>query len=120
MSPADAIALPFIERDFETPSYDRKLALNRIRTREYKARRKKMKRLTGFAVGDATRRPHYIHGPGVKKDDLLQRLGKCEDALHCIIFAINDTELSVSSTISAIKDALFKLDEQIAKERMQK
>ena len=39
-----------------------------------------MKRLTGFAVGDATRRPHYIHGPGVKKDDLLQRLGKCEDA----------------------------------------
>lgn len=40
MSPADAIALPFIERDFETPSYDRKLALDRIRTREYKARRK--------------------------------------------------------------------------------
>lgn len=69
MSPADAIALPFIERDFETPSYDRKLALDRIRTREYKARRKKqMKRLTGYAVGDATRRPHYIHGPGVKAD----------------------------------------------------
>lgn len=40
MSPADAIALPFIERDFETPSYDRKLALDRIRTRAYKARRK--------------------------------------------------------------------------------
>ena len=40
MSPADAIALPFIERDFETPSYDRKLALDRIRSREYKARRK--------------------------------------------------------------------------------
>lgn len=79
-----------------------------------------MERLTGFAVGDATRRPHYIHGPGVKKDDLLQRLGKCEDALHRIIFAINDNELSESSTISAIKDALFKLDEQIAKERMQK
>lgn len=118
MSPADAIALPFIERDFETPSYDRKLALDRIRTREYKARRKKqMKRLTGFAVGDATRRPHYIHGPGVKKDDLLQRLGKCEDALERIIFAVDDNELSVSSTISAIKDALFTLDQQIAKER---
>lgn len=78
-----------------------------------------MKRLTGFAVGDATRRPHYIHGPGVKKDDLLQRLGKCEDAIDRIIFAMHDNELSVSSTISAIKDALFKLDEQIAKERMQ-
>lgn len=120
MSPADAIALPFIERDFETPSYDRKLALDRIRTREYKARRKKMKRLTGYAVGDATRRPHYIHGPGVKKDDLLQRLGKCEDALERIISAMYDNELSVSSTFSAIRDAIFKLDEQIAKERLQK
>lgn len=79
-----------------------------------------MKRLTGFAVGDATRRQHYIHGPGVKKDDLLQRLGKCEDALDRINSAINNNELSVSSTISAIKDALFTLDQQIAKERMQK
>lgn len=121
MSPADAIALPFIERDFETPSYDRKLTLDRIRSREYKSRRKnQMRRLTSFTVGDATRRPRYIHGPGVKKDDLLQRLGKCEDALHRIISAINDNELSESSTISAIKDALFTLDQQIAKERMQK
>ena len=77
-----------------------------------------MKRLTSLTVGDATRRPHYIHGPGVKKDDLLQRLGKCEDALDRIIFAINVSELSESSTISAIKDALFKLDAQIANERM--
>lgn len=124
MSPADAIALPFIVRDFETPSYDRKLALDRIRTREYKARRKKqMKRLTGFAVGDATRRPHYIHGPGVKKDDLLQRLGKCEDALCRIISAMSamyDNELSDSSTFSAIRDALFTLDQQIAMEKMKK
>lgn len=119
MSPADAIALPFIERDFETPSYDRKLALDRIRTREYKARRKKhMKRMTSLTVGDATRRPHYIHGPGVKKDDLLQRLGKCEDALDHIINAINDNELSVSSTIFAIRDALLTLDQQIQKERL--
>lgn len=43
MSPADAIALPFIERDFETPSYDRKLELDRIRSREYKQKRKKSK-----------------------------------------------------------------------------
>jgi DNA-binding FrmR family transcriptional regulator len=118
VSPADAIALPFIERDFETPSYDRKLALDRIRTKEYKARRKKqMKRLTGFAVGDATRRPHYIHGPGVKKDDLLQRLGKCEDAIERICRAMDDNEISAAATISAIKDALSKLNEQIEKER---
>lgn len=43
MRPADAIALPFIERDFETPSYDRKLALDRIRTRKYKQERRKGK-----------------------------------------------------------------------------
>ena len=43
MSPADAIALPFTERDFETPSYDRKLALDRIRTRQYKQKRRKGK-----------------------------------------------------------------------------
>lgn len=43
MSPADVIALPFIERDFETPSYDRKLALDRIRTRSYKQARRKGK-----------------------------------------------------------------------------
>lgn len=77
-----------------------------------------MKRLTGFAVGDATRRPHYIHGPGVKKDDLLQRLGMCEDALHRIEYAINDNGQSVSSTLSAVKDALFKLDQQIQNERL--
>ncbi len=76
-----------------------------------------MKRLTSLSAGDATRRPHYIHGPGVKKDDLLQRLGKCEDALHRIECAINDNGLSVSSTLSAVKDALFKLDQQIANER---
>ena len=43
MSPADAIALPFIERDFETPSYDRKLELDRIGTRQYKQQRRKSK-----------------------------------------------------------------------------
>lgn len=120
MSPADAIALPFIERDFETPSYDRKLALDRIRTREYKARRKKqMKRLTGFAVGDATRRPHYIHGSGVKKDDLLQRLGKCEDAIQRITDAVRrcHDDMSAPRYIAMIRSSLHDLDEQIAKER---
>lgn len=77
-----------------------------------------MKRLTSLSAGDATRRPHYIHGPGVKKDDLLQRLGKCEDALHHIIIALDDNELSVSATLFAIRDALFTLDQQIQKERL--
>jgi hypothetical protein len=40
-----------------------------------------MKRLTSRTAGDATRKPHYIHGPGIKKDDLLQRLGLLEDRL---------------------------------------
>ena len=120
MSPADAIALPFIERDFETPSYDRKLELDRIRSREYKARRKKqMKRLTGIAVGDATRRPHYIHGPGVKKDDLLQRLGKCEDAIERITDAVRrcHDDRSALRYIAMIRNSLHDLDEQIQKER---
>lgn len=43
-----------------------------------------MKRMTSLTAGDATRAPHYIHGPGVKKDDLLQRLGKLEDAIEQI------------------------------------
>lgn len=75
-----------------------------------------MKRLTSLTVGDATRRPHYIHGPGVKKDDLLQRLGKCEDAIERIRCVMNNKSIPTSDTISAIKDALSILDRQIAKE----
>lgn len=43
-----------------------------------------MKRLTSRTAGDATRKPHYIHGPGIKKDDLLQRLGLLEDTIERI------------------------------------
>lgn len=43
-----------------------------------------MKRLTYKTVGDANRAPHYCHGPGVKKDDLLQRLGLMEELLACM------------------------------------
>lgn len=42
-----------------------------------------MKRLTYKTVGDATRRPHYCTVPGVKKDDLVQRLGVYEDGQQC-------------------------------------
>ena len=36
-------------------------------------------RLTYKTAGDATREPHYCAAPGVKKDDLVQRLGEYED-----------------------------------------
>lgn len=75
-----------------------------------------MKRLTSLTVGDTTRRPHYIHGPGVKKDDLLQRLGKCEDAIQRITDAVRGGHNDVR-TVAMVKDALFTLDQQIAKER---
>ena len=43
-----------------------------------------MKRLTYKTVGDCTHPQHYCHGPGIRKDDLLQRLGKLEDAVDRI------------------------------------
>jgi hypothetical protein len=39
----------------------------------------KRHRLTYKTTGDATRASHYCTGPGVKKDDLVQRLGQYED-----------------------------------------
>lgn len=39
-----------------------------------------MKRLTYQTAGDATRQSHYCAGYGVKKDDVVQRLGEYEDA----------------------------------------
>lgn len=38
-----------------------------------------MKRLTYQTVGDATRQSHYCAGYGIKKDDVVQRLGEYED-----------------------------------------
>lgn len=71
-----------------------------------------MKRLTSLTAGDATRAPHYIHGPGVKKDDLLQRLGKLEDALERIDNVLL-TERSMNTAlrqISVVVDALKQID----------
>ena len=36
-------------------------------------------RLTYKTQGDATRGSHYCTGPGIKKDDVVQRLGEYED-----------------------------------------
>ncbi len=38
-----------------------------------------MKRLTYQTAGDATRQAHYCAGYGIKKDDVVQRLGEYED-----------------------------------------
>ena len=39
-----------------------------------------MKRMTYKTVGDATRASHYAVGQE-RKDEIIQRLGRCEDAL---------------------------------------
>lgn len=42
-----------------------------------------MKRMTYKTAGDVTRKPHYCVGPE-RKDEIIQRLGVCEDALQKI------------------------------------
>ena len=67
-----------------------------------------MKRLTYQTVGDATRQAHYCAGYGVKKDDVVQRLGEYEDtgltpeeirqALCLLRLAADDLEIAMSSS----------------------
>lgn len=40
---------------------------------------KNSERLTYKTQGDATRGSHYCTGPGIRKDDVVQRLGEYED-----------------------------------------
>lgn len=61
-----------------------------------------MKRLTYKTAGDATRSSRYGHGPGVKKDDLLQRLGTLEDAIEQID-RILITDRSMNSALRRIQ-----------------
>ena len=68
-----------------------------------------MKRLTYKTVGDAFRQPHYCHGPGVKKDDLLQRLGKLEDAIEKINGALFADHVN-PRTLDRIKDIIVHLE----------
>ena len=68
-----------------------------------------MKRLTYKTVGDATHPQHYCHGSGIKKDDLLQRLGKLEDAveqINCVLFADHVNP----RTLDRIKDIIVHLE----------
>lgn len=68
-----------------------------------------MKRMTSLTAGDATRAPHYIHGPGVKKDDLLQRLGKLEDAIEQINGIIINEKQYVTA-LRMVGDVIADLD----------
>ena len=70
-----------------------------------------MKRMTSLTAGDVTRAPHYIHGPGVKKDDLLQRLGKLEDAIEKITGALFADHV-YPRTLDRIKDVIVHLEEE--------
>lgn len=67
-----------------------------------------MKRLTCKTAGDALRSHHYIHGPGVKKDDLLQRLGKLEDAIEQIerIVRVERFPMDMVRKINGVIDGL--------------
>ena len=70
-----------------------------------------MKRLTYQTVGDAFRQPHYCHGPGVKKDDLLQRLGKLEDAIEKMAGIIQNEKQYVTA-LRMIGDVIADLDRE--------
>lgn len=71
-----------------------------------------MKRMTYQTVGDATHPQHYCHGPGVKKDDLLQRLGKLEDAFDRID-RILITERSMNTALRQIQCAVDALKPEV-------
>lgn len=68
-----------------------------------------MKRLTYQTVGDAMHPQHYCHGPGIRKDDLLQRLGKLEDAIEKINGALFADHVH-PRTLDRIKDIIVHLE----------
>lgn len=68
-----------------------------------------MKRLTYQTVCDATHPRHYCHGPGIKKDDLLQRLGLLEDSINRITSVIR-TEPSAPKALKDIENVIDALE----------
>ena len=70
-----------------------------------------MKRLTYKTVGDAFREPHYCHGPGIRKDDLLQRLGKLEDAIEKMTGIIRNEKQYVTA-LRLVGDVIADLDRE--------
>lgn len=67
-----------------------------------------MKRLTYKTVGDCKHPPHYCHGPGIRKDDLLQRLGKLEDAFGKIENILRN-EASYPKAIREIENTMIEI-----------
>ena len=74
-----------------------------------------MKRLTYKTAGDAFRDPHYCHGPGIRKDDLLQRLGKLEDTLERIESVIR-SDREAQRAMSMIECAVIELKQKVDSE----
>lgn len=70
-----------------------------------------MKRLTYRTVGDSTHPQHYCHGPGIKKDDLLQRLGKLEDAIEKMAGIIR-SERQYVTALRMVGDVIADLDRE--------
>jgi hypothetical protein len=76
-----------------------------------------MERLT--SRDDTARRTRYIPEPGVKQDDLLQRLGRCEETLVRITYCVKRANDGRSATecIAQIRMALRALDADAQKDR---
>ena len=70
-----------------------------------------MKRLTYQTVGDAMHPQHYCHGPGIRKDDLLQRLGKLEDAIEKMTGIIQNEKQYVTA-LRMVSDVIADLDRE--------
>lgn len=70
-----------------------------------------MKRLTYQTVGDAMHPQHYCHGPGIRKDDLLQRLGKLEDAIEKMAGIIQNEKQYVTA-LRMVGDVIADLDRE--------
>ncbi len=70
-----------------------------------------MKRLTYQTVGDAMHPQHYCHGPGIRKDDLLQRLGKLEDAIEKMTGIIQNEKQYVTA-LRMVGDVIADLDRE--------
>lgn len=73
-----------------------------------------MKRLTYLTAGDSTRSSHYAHGPGVKKDDLLQRLGLLEDKIaELIVLTRTVRSAADSADMDLIGKACDRIDDMM-------
>ncbi|MBQ9898539.1 MAG: hypothetical protein IJM44_03680 [Ruminococcus sp.] len=66
-------------------------------------------RLTYKTQGDATRSAHYCTGPGIKKDDVVQRLGEYEDT------GLSPEEIKASVPAAEIFAAVFDWYDAVCK-----